>query len=234
MTLRTLPRAAAMALLALAVSGPAQARSKADKDSWWQCDQYLPATPDGLRSSMVRFVSTDGKLLREEHQLQGNGFKVYFSNQPGILDFSSFPPSLFIDIDPRKTIGTQGVWAFLFADGEQLASAKILSAKSAKRGAGVGSAYFAGDSLLARLSQAERWTLVVVRDDGTEIERRDLPVPSRATRQRLFASHKADIDTAWARRDEGPDLLSPRPAGGDAWCVLSTPESRHAEDMATI
>lgn len=231
---RILVAGAAFALLSLIASNPALARQSADKDSWWQCDQSFTIKPDGFHSVLVRFVSTDGKLLREEHHLQGNGLRANWAHHPKDFPFSFSDSLLWIDIDPRKTIGTQGIWAFLFADGKLLTSARILGAKGAKRGTTSSTVFFSGDEQLAKLGQSDRWTLVIVRDDGTEIERRDLVIPDRAVRERSITKHRAELDAAWVRRDERPSLLTPRPESEIGWCVLSTPGRRREEALSEI
>jgi hypothetical protein len=84
---RILVAGAAFALLSLIASNPALARQRADKDSWWQCDQSFTIKPDGFHSVLVRFVSTDGKLLREEHHLQGNGLRANWAHHPKVFRF---------------------------------------------------------------------------------------------------------------------------------------------------
>jgi len=226
--------APAVALTMLALLAPATAHAKADKGSWWECDQYLETSPQGTRSNMVRFLSKAGKVERVSYRMFGTRFRAFWKDAIGTDPVATFVDSISAEIPIHPARDGQGVWGYLFADGELVGTALMLDPKFARKGFGAGSAYFSGFAAPDKLDNADRWSFVAIEQDGTEIARLDLPVPDRAAREAQRARHRADLDEAWAGRSEEPDLLSPVPGEFKAWCVFSTPERRQQQALSEI
>lgn len=192
-------------------------------------------TSDGMASSwMTRFVAKDGTVRSEYYGMAGAGFRLHWNSKLSRKSLEPLPRYLSVEVDIRKTTGTQGIWGYLYGDGELLASTLMLHPGDAKRGYGAAPASFWDATMLAKLNRADRWSFVAIREDGSEIERFDLSVPDRLGRAQLHSRYQHGMEAAWDARVATKSIMSPGPLEQAPICAYSTPEDRWAQELSQI
>lgn len=228
-------------LLNLAIGVLMSAQAQPAPDSWWECYYFLRPADGGTRTlgRLVRAIDLDGTGGAGVYEIWGESLRVTWrladtpqGVRPRVAYLSMEIPTAF----PRNG-GT--IHGYLYADGRLVATTTMLDAGHARRGYAVSNAFFqatAAQDIAAPLAAADRWSLVVAHADGTEILRRDLPIPDRGAREEAFARHWAALEAAWAARDPTrlittPADTLPRDRGA---CLLSTPAARREMEESSI
>lgn len=210
-------------------------------DSWWECYHFLPPAggPAAVSGRMFRYFTLAGQGNGGSYEQWGAGLRVTWRLVETPLGLRSFVASLSVEIPAALSRNGGAIHGDLFGDGALIATTTMLDEHGARRGHAASTAFFhglRGREIAAPLAAADRWTLVVRHADGTEIVRRDLPIPGRRAREEGFARHWAALEAAWTARD--PILLVTTPAdtlpSDRASCLLSTPAARDEMEGATI
>lgn len=226
-------------LIAILLSAQPAVRSDGfgQEDSWWQCGHTfrLGEGPTALSGRLDRSAPQDGSLVSGTYQYWTRDLRATFRLVDTPQGIRLALSHLSVEIPPAASPDGGEIHGYLFADQEMIAARRLLDARNARRGYGTSNASFEGFED-PRLARANRWSLVVLHSGGTQILRRDLPVPDRSTRDEAFAAHLAAIDAAWQRRDPLRLITTPadRLPPGEAHCLFSTPAARDEMMMSQI
>ena len=208
------------------------------RDSWWECIRtFRQGEGERLLSGrIVRTISLDGTSWSETYELWGSELRYGLQTNAAPQRARHRTVFLSVHIPPTPARNGGEIYGDLYGDGELVATATMLDSRSAREDRSASTAYFDGRTLAVPLGERNRWTFVARHADGTEIVRRDLPVPDRAARERAYAADRSAIDAAWAERDESQLVTTPAGAlsSDRANCLLSTPAAREEIEQSSI
>jgi len=219
-------------------SSPAQTSDFDPNDKWWECIHFFGVKLDDatLAGRLVRNVSYDGSNWSETYEMWSKDIRVTYRVDHHQSEARPQVYSVRVNIPATSSNNGQGIYGYLFGDGELLAQTSMLSPRSAAKNYVASRAFFQNRKFRLNSWNHDLYGLIVLNGDGSEIIRKNLSIPSQAELDAAYLTHSKSIKVAWTKRD--PEKLTTTPADSlpkdQANCLLSTPAARDEEELGSI